>query len=54
MCAQQINPLPENTSQNDAIFAQKYVDHLTLLTFLELCNHHTTYIYYGDYATIGT
>ena len=47
--AQQMNLLPKNASQNDAVFAPKSIldicDHFTILKFLWLCNHHGIYIY---------
>ena len=40
--------LPENSSQNNAIFAQSLFtlmkDHFAMLKFLWLCNHHSIYI----------
>ena len=51
MSAQQMNLLPENTSQNNAIFAHKSIldicDHLTIhSSYVSLHNHHSMYIWY--------
>ena len=47
--AQQTNLLPNNASQNDAIFTQKvyriYCDHFAILKFLWVRNHHGIYNY---------
>ena len=46
--AQQTNLFPENASQNNIIFFQKLIwhisDHLAIVKFLWLCNHRTYYI----------